>query len=121
MTDDCIYLVHILERLDRIIDFTRDGEEAFMADRMRQDAVIRNFEIIGEASKQISQQTKLLAPHVPWKMIAGFRDLLIHNYQGIVINRVWETVVHDLPGLESSIKALLMILEAQIERNDSQP
>ena len=55
MKDDRVYLLHIRDRLDRIADYTRDGREAFLADTKTQDAVIRNFEIIGEAVKNLSQ------------------------------------------------------------------
>lgn len=118
MNDDRFYLVHILERIERIQTYTRAGEQAFMDDLMAQDAVVRNFEVIGEASKRLGAGTRSLAPHIPWKTIAGFRDLLIHNYDGVQLNRVWEAVAQDLPALEPLVKSLLMILEAQAERHD---
>lgn len=80
MKDDRLYLTHILECIGRIEGYTQDGRDAFMASSLIQDAVVRNFEIAGEATKHISQTLRDAHPHVPWKRIAGLRDVLIHNY-----------------------------------------
>jgi uncharacterized protein with HEPN domain len=81
--DDRFYLIHVLERIQRIESYTTGGREAFLASSMIQDAVIRNFEIIGEAAKQVSESFRLLHPGLPWRRLAGFRDVLIHNYPGV--------------------------------------
>ncbi|HQD27606.1 MAG: hypothetical protein PWQ46_1176 [Methanomicrobiaceae archaeon] len=65
MSDDRLYLIHILESIERIEDYTREGRETFMDSPMAQDAVIRNFEIIGEAVKQIPEFLKKKCPDVP--------------------------------------------------------
>lgn len=83
MKDDRFYLIHILERIQRIESYTTGGREAFLASSMIQDAVIRNFEIIGEAAKQVSESFRLVHPGLPWRRLAGFRDVLIHNYPGV--------------------------------------
>ena len=82
MKDDKLYLIHMVERIQRIESYTRDGKQAFLQSEMAQDAVIRNFEIIGEAVKRISQQLRAAHADVPWQRIGGFRDVLIHNYMG---------------------------------------
>jgi len=71
-----------------------------------QDAVIRQIEIIGEASKLISNKIKSKSPKTPWKDIAGMRDKLIHGYFGVDLDAVWETVKKDIPPLKKDIKKL---------------
>lgn len=107
MKDEKLYLIHIIECAERIEAYTKDGREAFMGDSRTQDAVVRNFEIIGEATKRLSEQTRQRAPDVPWRRLAGFRDILIHQYEGVDKNEVWQIVERDLPYLKEKIKALL--------------
>lgn len=92
MKDDTLYLIHVLERIHRIEEFTREGEQAFLQSRLVQDAVIRNFEVIGEAVKRLPDRLKLERPEVPWRRIAGFRDVLIHGYESVDLEEVWQIV-----------------------------
>lgn len=80
MKDERVYLLHAIEAIDAILSYTADGSEAFFSDGKTQDAVIRNIEIIGQAVKGISDETRALEPAVPWWQIAGMRDKLIHEY-----------------------------------------
>ncbi len=98
-----LYLVHILECVERIELYTRNGKVEFLENIQIQDSVYRNFEIIGEASKRIPIEMKALCPEVPWKDIAGFRDVLIHQYDGIDPQEVWAVIEEYLPGLKSSL------------------
>jgi len=82
---------------------TYDG---FVNDSKTQDAIIRNLEVIGEATKQISPKLKEKSPTIPWKMIAGTRDRLIHGYFGVNIDIVWEIATIDVPVLEQEIKKI---------------
>jgi uncharacterized protein with HEPN domain len=78
---DSLYLEHIAERIRRIEEAVQEGREAFESSHIVQDAVIRKFEVMGEAVKQRSPELRNQYPEVPWRRIAGFRDVLIHNYR----------------------------------------
>lgn len=111
MKDDRVYLWHIRDSIDRILDYTRDGRDAFLADTKTQDAVIRNLEIIGEAVKNISTELKNVYPDIPWQRIAGMRDRMIHEYFGVNLQIVWERVGQDVPDLKRKVQAILESLE----------
>lgn len=107
MKDDRLYLIHVLERVLRIEAYTRGGREAFLASPMAQDAVIRNFEVIGEAVKRMSEEVRQRYAHVPWRRIAGFRDVLIHGYEEVDVEEVWGVIERDVPGLRRDIEEAL--------------
>lgn len=107
MKDDRIFLQHILEAIVRIQEYTKAGPETFYQDRMVQDAVIRNLEIIGEAVKNLSSRLRQEHPEVPWNQIAGMRDVLIHGYFAVQKERVWNTVNLRLPDLKKVVEGLL--------------
>ena len=97
MKDEKLYLIHILEAIEKIESYTREGREVFMNTPVLQDAVIRNWEIIGEAAKRVSDDVKRAHPEIPWRRVAGFRDVLIHDYPSVDLEEVWEIVERDLP------------------------
>ncbi len=107
MKDERLYLIHIAECIEKIEQYTAEGKMEFLKDPKTQDAVIRNFEIIGEAVKRLSETTRELSPQIPWKQFAGFRDILIHQYNVIDLSEVWLTVENDLSALKEAIKATL--------------
>jgi uncharacterized protein with HEPN domain len=105
--EDCVYLAHIRDAIQRIDAFTSGGRDHFMTDAMVQDAVIRNLEVIGEAVKGLSEELRTANPDIPWKQIAGMRDVLIHHYFGVKLETVWQVVVDHLPELRERVRQLL--------------
>ncbi len=106
--DDNVFLRHILDAITRIKRYVAGlKREDFMVNYLVQDGVIRQIEIIGEATKKLSGETKKKHLDIPWKDMAGMRDKLIHGYFGVDIGAVWDTVKNDIPDLEKRIKAIL--------------
>lgn len=107
MKSDRIYLEHILEAIGKIENFTHETSRIdFDRNVMIQDAVIRNIEIIGEATKRITKQFTQSHPEIPWQDMAGMRDKLIHDYLDVDIDVVWKTIEVDLPLLKGMISKL---------------
>lgn len=112
MKSDRLYLAHIAESIERIRDYTQAGEHVFLTTRMVQDAVVRNFEIIGEAAGKVSAETTANSP-IPWAQLRSFRNFLIHQYSGVDIRAVWKAIRDDLPALEHEIAVLRAKFEHQ--------
>lgn len=106
-----MYIVHIQERIGRILEFTAGGHEDFHDSPIIQDAVLRNFEVIGEAVKQLSPEIKARYSEVNWRDVAGLRDVLIHNYIGVNLDMVWHIVQDDLATLKRTIDAMRAEIE----------
>lgn len=104
---DNLLLQHILGAIDDIGQFTAEGQADFMADRKTQSAVVRQLEIIGEAVKNLSAELTASEPAVPWRLIAGTRDRLIHAYFSVSLDAVWAMVEQDLPTLRQHVERLL--------------
>jgi len=103
-----IFLEDILESIDRIEKYVKGkNKEEFLNNHEKQDAIIKRLEIIGEAVKNISPEIKKKHPEIPWKDMAGMRDILVHEYFGVVMDRVWDTAKNDIPKLKKQIKELL--------------
>ena len=106
--DDSVYLKHIRDAILKIEDYTkRVSASSFKKNTLIQDAVIRQIEIIGEATKRISEKTRIEYQDIPWDDIAGMRDKLIHDYFGVDIEKVWLTVLKDIPTLKKQISRIL--------------
>ncbi|MDP3982808.1 MAG: DUF86 domain-containing protein [bacterium] len=107
MRDPLVYIEDILESIKHIEDYVK-GEELgnFLKDSKLQDSVIRRLEIIGEAIGNLPEETQALNPDIPWRQIAGLRNVLIHEYFGVNIDRVWAVVINDLPSLKKQLSEL---------------
>ena len=107
MTGDRDYLRHILGAIERIERYAGVGRDAFFGETHWQDATMLQLAIVGEAVKRLSAETRNRMPTIPWKDIAGMRDLLIHDYFGVDLETVWETTQTDVRVLRRAIEELL--------------
>ena len=106
--DDLVYINHILERSQKIVEFTAGMTESdFIKDEKTQSAVIRELEVIGEASKRISENYRNTNTNIPWKLMAGMRDVLIHDYEGVDALMVWDTIQKSVPELVENLKKVV--------------
>jgi uncharacterized protein with HEPN domain len=110
MKDDRLYLIHVQEAIERIEEYTQEGEEYFLEDRKTQDAVLRNLHILAESSQRISDNLKEQFPQVDWRILSAFRNVVVHDYLGISLSRIWDIVENDLPGLKEQIAVILQTL-----------
>lgn len=110
-----IYLRHIQDCIGKIQEYTKDlDEDGFLKNTMIQDAVIRNFEIIGEATKQLNSDFRAKYPTIEWKKIAGMRDKLIHDYIGVDLWAVWGVVESIIPNLAQQIDEIVKTNSAEL-------
>lgn len=110
--EDKVYLLHIRDSIEKIEHYTNNIEyREFKSNSMASDAVIRQIQIIGDASKNISLELKDKYSFVPWKGIAGMRDKIVHNYFNVNIREVWGVAKKDIPTLKKSINSILIELD----------
>lgn len=108
MLRDKEYVVDILEAARLAIGYVEGrSEQAFLGDVQCQDAVIRRLEVIGEASRRISDECKHAMPDVPWAKIIGMRNVMIHRYDDVDLKIVWDSVKEALPSLVTNIETYL--------------
>jgi len=107
MKDDTVYLRHILECICRIEENTEGDCHGFKASHTHQDAVLRNLQTLAESTQRLAEEVKEKHPAVPWRSIASFRNILVHNYLGIDLDRIWRIVQEDVPQLKTAINAML--------------
>ncbi len=106
--DFIIYLADILESAELIEGYTKDvSEDEFYKSSEKQDAVLRRIQIIGEAAKKIPEEYRKIWSDIPWKEIAGMRDIIVHEYFGITMIMVWKVAVEDIPSIKLQIRNIL--------------
>ncbi|MCI0441319.1 MAG: DUF86 domain-containing protein [Chloroflexi bacterium] len=111
MKEDAVYLRHILESIRRIESNTASGRDDFMNSHTLQDAVLRNLQTLAESTQRLSESVKAGHPEIEWRRIAAFRNILVHNYLGIDLDRVWDIVRRDVPALKQAITLMLQDIE----------
>lgn len=111
MRSPALYLSEILDAAKLRRDFTSGMDrESFLEDEKTKSAVVRQFEIIGEAAKSIPEDIRSFSPDIPWSNIAGMRNRLIHAYFNVDYDLVWDTLETELPVLENKIELLFLEL-----------
>jgi len=105
--DDAVYLAHILECIRRVEANVAGGLDVFRSSLTIQDAVLRNLQTMCESTKRLSGEVKAKHPQVEWRKIAAFRNVVVHEYMGINIDRVWAIIEDELPSLKQAAEQLL--------------
>ena len=103
MKDDSVYLAHIFECIRRVEENTAAGRERFLGSHTLQDAVLHNLQTRAEATQRLSEGLKARRPQIEWRKIAEFRNVLVHGYLGIDLDRIWQIVEEDVPTLKAAI------------------
>ena len=111
MKKDSVYVRHILDAIDKIEQYIQIGYDDFMVQSHWQDAVIRQLEIVGEATKRLSEGLRESYPDVPWRRIAGLRDVLIHDYMGVDLEAVWQVTQKNIPLLKEQLREIRLKLD----------
>ena len=99
---DKVYLVHMPECAGRIDEYVGGDETRFRASRLVQDAVVRNLQTLAESSQRLTDAIKASEPDVPWRAIAGFRNILVHAYLAVDVDAVWLVLDQELPRLRAA-------------------
>lgn len=103
-----LFVEDIVESMGKVRRYTRDMDyDAFVQDERTVDAVIRNLEVIGEASKSIPSKVRAKYPGIPWKNMIGLRNITIHEYFGVDLTIIWEIITKNIPETEPKVKAIL--------------
>ena len=103
-----LLLEDIVEAIDKIARYTADVDrDSFLEDEKTIDAVVRNLEIIGEATRQLPDTYTAKHGGIPWRQIAGLRNRIVHDYFGLDLEIIWGVITNDLPNLKSKLNALL--------------
>lgn len=107
MRDDKAYIQDMVEAIARIEKYTKGiNKQNFLKRSMVSDAVVRNLEIMGEASKRMSSETKNKHLSIEWKKIIGLRDILTHAYFGIDLDIIWDIVINKLPQFKGDLEKI---------------
>jgi uncharacterized protein with HEPN domain len=110
---DELYLGDIVEAIERIVAYLAGfSYEQFLEDTKVQDAVLRNLQIVGDASKKVSLTVRRAHPELPWRQMSGMRDKVVHEYFGLDYRIVWQVATMDLPRLLPIIRGIVEQMHA---------
>jgi len=106
--DDLLYISHVVDSIKAVELYTKGADfKEFCANPMMYDAVVRKLQILAESTQRISEKLKKENPHIPWRDMAGFRNILVHDYlEGIDPEAVWDVITLDLPQLKESFQSI---------------
>ena len=104
---DRVLLAHMGECIERIREYTEGDRSRFEMSRLVQDAVIRNLQTLTESSQRLSDELKATEPQVPWRELAGFRNVIVHGYLGVDLAAIWLVVDQDLPPLAAAVARMV--------------
>ena len=107
MKDERVYLRHILECIEAVQDYNTQGRDGFLTDRKTCKATLRELQELAESTQRLSISLREKHSEIPWPAIAGFRNVLVHDYLGLSLNRIWEIIERDLPNLRIAVEAML--------------
>ena len=103
---DQVLLEHIRDRISRVREYTGGDSSKFFDSTLVQDAVVRNLQTMAESTQRLSETLRATEPEIPWRAIAGFRNVLVHDYFGIDLEAVWSVVEQDLPLLAAAVERM---------------
>ena len=106
---DRVLLEHVLECIARIREYTGGERATFYGSKMVQDAVVRNLQTLAESTQRLSEPLRNTEQGVPWRAIAGFRNVLTHGYLDVDLEVVWSVIEQDLPELASAIERMTRV------------
>lgn len=115
MKDDRVYLQYILECIRRIEEDKAVGYDSFIVSHLHQDAVLRNLHTLSETTQRISEPLKTRYPDVEWQKISAFRNVLVHDYLGVDVDRIWIIVNDNIPELKMAVEKMLVEISNGIE------
>jgi uncharacterized protein with HEPN domain len=108
MWRDLAWVLDMLQASRKALEYVRDlNEEQFQASSLYQDAILRQLTIVGEAAKRVSVEFRVTHHEVPWRQVAGFRDVVVHDYSRVDLQEVWRIVQEDLPTLVILLEPLV--------------
>ena len=103
---DATLVAHMTDCIARIDEYTAGQRRVFEGSPLVQDAVVRNLQTLTESSQRLSDGIKATEPQVPWRDLAGFRNVVVHGYLGLDLGVIWSVVERDLPGLKSALRRM---------------